>query len=149
MDVQTTEQGNMIVWTLHGTTGKEISKALKHFSFMNEAKVEEMEDQLSWAIHDYIDVRKLYENELKSSHVYRERVTELEAKVRALEDEITSLRDQLAQEEQRVAPTQEEEGQGTSMLTRNVAEALVQTEDTEEGQSLPPRRMSIDTQSVQ
>ena len=33
MDVQRTEQGNMIVWTLHGTTGKEISKALKHFSF--------------------------------------------------------------------------------------------------------------------
>ena len=43
MDVQSTEQGNMIVWTLHGTTGKEISKALKHFSFMNEAKVDEME----------------------------------------------------------------------------------------------------------
>ena len=34
----------MIVWTLHGTTGKEISKALTHFSFMNEAKVEEIEE---------------------------------------------------------------------------------------------------------
>ena len=94
----------MIVWTLHGTTGKEISKALKHFSFMNEAKVDEMEDQLSRAIHDYIDVRKLYENELRSSHVYRERITELEAKVQALEEEIASLKDQIAQEEQRIAP---------------------------------------------
>ena len=78
--------------------------------------------------------------------MYRERVTELEAKVRALEDEITSLRDQLAQAEQRTTPIQ---GQGTLMLTRNVAEALVQTEDTEEEQSSQPRRMSIDTQSVQ
>ena len=42
-----------------------------------------------------------------------------------------------------------EEGQGTPMLTRNVAEALVQTEDTEERKSLQPRRMSIDTQSIQ
>ena len=85
----------MIIWTLHGTTGKEISKALKHFSFMNEAKVEEMEDQLSQAIHDYIDVRKLYENELRRSRVYRERIVELEAKVHTLEDEIASLKDKL------------------------------------------------------
>ena len=99
MDVQSTEQGNMIIWTLQGTTGKEISKALKHFSFMNEAKVDEMEDQLSQAIHDYIDVRKLYENELRSSHVYREMIAELEAKVQALEDEIASLKDQIAQAE--------------------------------------------------
>ena len=68
---------------------------------MNEAKVDEMEDQLSQAIHDYIDVRKLYENELRSSHVYREKIVELEAKVQALEDEITSLKDQIAQAEQR------------------------------------------------
>ena len=125
----------MIVWTLHGTTGKEISKALKHFSFMNEAKVEEMEDQLSQAIHDYIDVRKLYENELRSSHVYREIILQLEAKVQNLEDEIASLRDQLAQIEQRVAPIQKEEGQETSVPARNFAKVLVQTEDTEEEQS--------------
>ena len=105
----------MIVWTLHGTTGKEISKALKHFSFMNEAKVEEIEDKLSQAIHDYIDVRKLYENDLRSSHVYKERIVELEAKVQTLEDEIASLKDQLTQVEQRVAPIQVEEGNGTSM----------------------------------
>ena len=71
----------MIIWTLQGTSSLEISKALKHFSFMNEAKVDETKDQLSQAIHDYIDVRKLYENELRSSHVYRERISELEAKV--------------------------------------------------------------------
>ena len=41
----------MIIWTLHGSSGKETSKALKHFSFMNEAKVEEIEDKLSQAIH--------------------------------------------------------------------------------------------------
>ena len=93
MDVKNTEQGNMIIWTLHGSSGKEISKALKHFSFMNEAKVEEMEDRLSQAIHDYIDVKNFYENELRTSHVYRERIAELEAKVRALEDEIASLRE--------------------------------------------------------
>ena len=42
-----------------------------------------------------------------------------------------------------------EEEQGTSIPTRNVAEALVQTDDTEEEQSSQPRRVSIDTQSVQ
>ena len=94
----------MIIWTLHGSSGKEISKALKHFSFMNEAKVEEIEDKLSQATHNYIDVRKLYENELRSSHVYKERITELEAKVQTLEDEISSLKDQLKLVDQRVAP---------------------------------------------
>lgn len=52
----------MIIWTLQGTSRKKISKALKHFSFMNEAKVEEMETRLAHSIHEYIDVRKLYEN---------------------------------------------------------------------------------------
>ncbi len=75
----------MIIWTLQGSSGKEISKARKHFSFINEAKVEEIEDKLSQAIHDYIDVRKLYENELRTSHIYRERIFELENRVRALE----------------------------------------------------------------
>ena len=35
------------------------------------------------------------------------------------------------------------------MPARDTAEALVQTEDTEEEQSSQPRRMSIDTRSVQ
>jgi hypothetical protein len=138
----------MIVWTLQGSSGKEISKALTHFSFMNEAKVEEIEEKLSRAIRDYIDVRKLYENELRTSHVYRERVVELEAKVQALEDEIASLKEQLAQVEQRTASTQMEEEQGTSLPSRDVAEAQIQTEETGEEQSSQPRRMSIDTGSV-
>ena len=115
----------MIIWTLQGTFSLEISKALKHFSFMNEAKLEEIETRLSQDIHDYIDVRKLYENELRSSHVYRERIAELEAKVQALEDEIEPLKDQIAQAEQRTAPIQVEEEQGTSLPTRDVVEVLV------------------------
>ena len=56
----------------------------------------------------------------------------MEAKVQALEDEIASLKDQLAQAEQRTTSTQMEEEQGTSMPTRDVTEAQVQTKDTEE-----------------
>ena len=95
MDVQSIEKGNMIIWTLQGTSGTEISNALKHFSFMNEAKVEEMETRLAHSIHEYIDVRKLYENELRSNHVYKERIAELEAKVQELETKISSLKEQL------------------------------------------------------
>lgn len=54
---------------------------------MNEAKVEEMETRLAQSIHEYIDVRKLYENEIRRSHVYKERIVELEAKVHELENE--------------------------------------------------------------
>ena len=50
----------MIVLNLQGTSGTNISKALKKNSFMNEAKVEEMETRLSKSIHDYIDVRNIY-----------------------------------------------------------------------------------------
>lgn len=71
MDVQSTKKVNMIVWTLQGTSGTDISKAVKHFSFMNESKVEEMETRLSKSIHDYIDVRKIYEDELRRNHVYK------------------------------------------------------------------------------
>lgn len=62
---------------------------------MNEAKVEDMETRLSKSIHDYIDVRKLYEDELRKSHVYNKRIVEHEAKVQALENEVASLREQL------------------------------------------------------
>ena len=92
---------------------------------MNEAKVEEIEDKFSQAIHDYIDVRKLYKNELRSIHVYKERIAKLEAKVQTFEDEIKSLKDQLTQVEQRMAPFQVEEGQGTSMPAKDIVEALV------------------------
>ena len=64
----------MILWTLQDTSGTKISKALKHFSFVNEAKVEEIETRLYKSIHDYIDVRKLYEDELRRIHVYKEKI---------------------------------------------------------------------------
>ena len=35
------------------------------------------------------------------------------------------------------------------MPIKDIAKALVQTEDVEEGEASQPRRMSIDTQSVQ
>ena len=100
VDMQSIEHGNMVVWTLQGTSGTKISKAIKHFSFMNEAKVEEIETQLAKFVHDYIEVRKLYEDKLRKSHVYQERIEELEAKVQVLEVEVASLREQLANAEQ-------------------------------------------------
>ena len=95
MDVQSTKQCNMILRTLQDTFDTNNSKVLKHFSFMNEAKVEEMETRLAKSTHDYIDMRKLYEDDLRSSHVYKERIVELQAKVKELEDEVASLREKL------------------------------------------------------
>ena len=66
---------------------------------MNEAKVEEMETMLAQSINDYIDVRKLYENELRRSHVYKENIVKLDAKIQGLEEQIASLKEQLAQVE--------------------------------------------------
>lgn len=48
---------------------------------MTEAKVEEIETRLVKVFHDYIDVMKLYKDELRKSHVYKEKIEELEAKV--------------------------------------------------------------------
>ena len=73
---------------------------MKHFSLMNEAKLDEMETKLAKAFHDYIDVKKLYEDELRKSHVYKQRIDELEAKVQGLEAEVASLKEQLAGAEQ-------------------------------------------------
>lgn len=51
---------------------------------MDEAKVDEIETRLTKSFHDYIDVRKQYDDELRKSHVYREKIKELEAKVQVL-----------------------------------------------------------------
>ena len=48
----------MILWTLQGTSGIEISKNMKVFSLMNEEKIEEIETRLAKSFHDYIDFRK-------------------------------------------------------------------------------------------
>ena len=68
---------------------------------MNEAKVEEIETRLSKSFNDYIDVRKQYKDELRKSHVYKEKIEELEAKVQGLEAEVASLREQLSNAEQK------------------------------------------------
>ena len=68
---------------------------MKYFSFMNEAKVEEIETRPAKFVHDYIDLRKLYEYELRKSHVYKEKIEELEAKVQVLEAKVASLREKL------------------------------------------------------
>ena len=59
----------MIVWTLENTAGKEISSLVKHFALMNELKVDEIEDKLAAVYNECLDIRKLYEEELKMSHV--------------------------------------------------------------------------------
>ena len=63
---------------MQNTFGIEMSKAMKHFSFMNEAKVEEIEIKLARNIHDYIDIEKLYEEELEKSYVYGKKIDELD-----------------------------------------------------------------------
>ena len=74
MDIQVTAQGNMIVWTLDNTSGKEISSLVKHFALMNEAKVDQIKDRLATICNEYLDVRKLYEEELKSNYVHKKRI---------------------------------------------------------------------------
>ena len=66
---------------------------MKHLSFMNETKIEEIETKISDSIHDYIDVRKLYEDELRKSHVYKEKILDPETKIQALEAKLPSLRE--------------------------------------------------------
>ena len=64
MDIQETAQGNMIVWTLDNTFGKEISSLVKHFLLMNEAKVDQIGDSLTAIYNECLDVQKFYEEEL-------------------------------------------------------------------------------------
>lgn len=68
----------MIVWTLDNTDGKEIFVLVKHFALMNEAKVDQIEDRLVAAYNECLDVRKLYEEELKMSYVKKKKIEELE-----------------------------------------------------------------------
>ena len=95
MIVQDTVHGSIITQTLDTTIGKEISSALKHFSFMNEAKVDQIEDRLARTFNQCIDTHKLYEEELKKRHVQKQRIQELEGRVQGLETKVASLKDQL------------------------------------------------------
>lgn len=63
MYVKDIAQDSSIIWTLDSTTRSEISSALKIFSFMNETKVGQIEDQISQTFREYIDTRKLTKGE--------------------------------------------------------------------------------------
>lgn len=69
--------------------------AMTNFVFMNKVVVECIEDKLAKTFNEYVDTQKLYEEELKRSHVYKTRVEELKLKVQSLEGEVASLRDKL------------------------------------------------------
>lgn len=82
---------------------------MKNFSFVNEEKVVEIETRLAKAFHDYIDVKKLYEDGLRKSHVYKHKIKELEAKVQGLEAKVSSLREKLSNVEQVASAEQSRE----------------------------------------
>ena len=46
-------------------------------------------------MHDYIDLKKLFKDELRKSHAYKEMIEDLEAKVHGLEAKIVSLREKM------------------------------------------------------
>ena len=60
MDAEETAQCNRITWTLANTTSKEVSSILKHLVYMNEAKVDQIEDIITTAYNGFLDTRKLY-----------------------------------------------------------------------------------------
>lgn len=67
---------------------------------MNETKVEEIETNLARTFHYYIDMRKLYEEELRKSYVYKKKVEELEEQSQGLEAKFAFLKEQLNNVEQ-------------------------------------------------
>ena len=71
MDVEETTQGKMLTWTLDNTTGKEVSNMMKHLALMNEAKMDQIEDRLATSYNEFLETRKLYEEELKTSYVQK------------------------------------------------------------------------------
>ena len=85
----------MIVWTLDNTSGKELSSLVKHFALMNDEKMDQIKNKLAALCNECLDVRKLYEEELKSNYVHKKRIGELEEKIQSLEVELASLKEQL------------------------------------------------------
>ena len=68
---------------------------LKHLTYINEARVEQIEDRLATIFNECVNTRKLYEEEVKMSYVKKQRIQELGDEVQSLESEIASLQDQL------------------------------------------------------
>ncbi len=143
MDIEETTQGNMIVWTLESTNGKEISSLVKHFALMNEEKVDEIEDKLATMFNECLDIRRTYEEELKMSHVQKQRIEELEEKIKILEIEIKSLKEQLKIViDAEHAPRQEEE-------RRHKVEAEAQTEEILMGTTVSTPAINVETEVSQ
>ena len=57
---------------------------MKFSLFVNEAVVDEIEDQLAKIFKDYILARKLYEEELKKIYILKHKIEELENMVNIL-----------------------------------------------------------------
>ena len=123
MNVEETAQGNMITQTLDTTTGKEVSSMIKHFAFMNEAKMEQIEDRLAATYNECLDTKKLYEEQLKTSYVQKQRIEELEGKIQSLEEEVASLKDQIK------TAIEVEYAQGNVEEVRHIAKVEFQIED--------------------
>ena len=115
---------------------------------MNEAKVEEIETRLAKFVHDYIDVRKLYEDEIKKSHVYKERIEEIKAKVQVLEVEVASLREQLSNAEKVATVKHNKEHDNQEQPSKDTTETPTQTDELEVEDIVEPSRMSIDTPPI-
>ena len=64
-----------------------------HMSHMNEVVVDRLEDRLAKTFHEYVDTRKLHEEELRMKHVYKTKIEELEQRIQVLSSEVESLKD--------------------------------------------------------
>ena len=110
---------------------------------MNEAKVDQIEDRLAAIYNECLDVRKLYEEELKMSFVQKQRIEELEGKIQSLEAKVASLKKQLKDAaETEHAPRQVEE-------ERHIVEAKAQTEDIPIGVTVPVPVVCVETEVPQ
>ena len=77
---------------------------------MNDEKMDQIENMLVSLCNECLDVRKLYEEELKSNYVHKKRIGELEGKIQSLEAQLASLEEQIKNAiEARHTPRQMEE----------------------------------------
>lgn len=90
---------------------------------MNEVKVDEIENKLAVVYNECVDTIKLYEEELKTNHVQKKMIEELEGKIQSLEAEIVSLKEQLRETlEVEHAPRHEGEGRNTIEVEAQIGE---------------------------
>ena len=53
---------------------------IKHLEYMNQAKMDQIEDGIATAYNECLDTRRLYEEELKTSYVMKQKIEELKNK---------------------------------------------------------------------